>query len=318
MSTVLTFIISFIALLWAANHVVVGAAGLSARLRFSPFIVGITLIALATSGPEIMISIVSSINNKSDLAIGNAIGSNIANIGLVLGLTSLIKPITLNFSILKRAYPLMLIIMIFSYSLILDGFLGRIDGCLFLIGCITMISTFIYVEYRSSKQDKVIDAFKSAAFANCSLTSSILNLILGLVILPLSTKYLVGSAAEIAQWAGLSELTVGLTIVSMGTTLPELVTAINAALKDEEDLAIGVILGSNIYNLLFIMAFPAIINPGEVNPSVLWQHMPVLISLTILLLFLGFQYKNTLSRWHGSILLLIYFSYIASIVINAL
>ena len=204
MYIVFTFLISLIALLWAANHVVIGAAGIAMRMKLSPFIVGTTLIALGTSCPEIVISIMSSIEHENDIALGNAIGANIANIGLVLGITNLIKPMTLNFSIIKRAYPLMLLTMIFAYGLVLNGYLGRIDGCLFLIAFILTIAAFVYIESHYDRHDHVIKAFKSAAFNQRSLKSGILNLILGLIVLSLSSKFLIESAAAMAGWTGLS------------------------------------------------------------------------------------------------------------------
>lgn len=317
MSNLLTFVISFIALLWAANHMVVGAAGLAVRMKVSPFIIGMTVIALGSSWPELMIAISSSFENKNNFAIGNAIGSNIANIGLVLGLATLIQPVTLNYSVLKRAYPLMLIVMIFLFTLLLDGFLGRLDGCLLLLCCIGMISIFVYTEHQATKSDLIIKAFKSASCSKSNLFANLVNLGLGIIILPISTSYLLKSAVVLAHWSGIGELTIGLTILSLGTTFPELFTALIAILKGEEELALGAILGSSVYNLLLILAIPGLINPEAVSPAILWRDMPVMISLVVLLIFLGFVYKNKLSRWHGGMLLVIYFSYIASLIINS-
>lgn len=310
------FIISFIALLWAANHIVTGASGLAVRMRLSPLIVGLTIVAIGTSAPEIIIAILSSVKNKNDLTLGNALGSNIANIGLVIGISILIKPTALNFNMLKKAYPLLIVAMLFVYSLILDGFLGKIDGCFFLLACIAVISFCVYWA-NERQQDHFFKEFKSVTQSGHSLKYNIFSIVLGLAILPLSAKYIIISAASLAQWWGMPELTVGLTIIAMGTTLPELITAITAAFKGEEEIAIGTILGSNIYNLLLIMAFPAIINPTQVNSSLLWRDMPIMIALTLFLIFLTIHYKEKLNRWHGSILLLIYFCYITSIIIKA-
>lgn len=316
MVIILTFISSFIALLWAANHVVTGAKGLVAYYHLSPFILSVSFIAFGTTTPELIISLMSAIDHKNELAIGNAIGSNIANIGLVIGLINLIQPMKVNFSTIKKAYPVLLISMIFVYGLMLDGFLGRVDGCLLLLTCILLITVSIYLEYRSHKQDAIINAFKTASVSRNNLKSILLSLFVGLIILPISAKYIVMSATEMAQWSGLSELTIGLTVIGIGTSLPELATSVIAIIKGEEDMAIGVILGSNIYNLLLIIALPGLFNPSRINPSVLWRDMPVLIAITILLFFLNFNYKNKPSRWHGGILLLIYCSYILSLIIR--
>ena len=317
MHNILTLIVSFIALLWAANHLVTGASGLAAHFKISPLIIGLTVVAIGTCIPELTLSILSSINNKNDLTIGNAIGSNIANIGLVLGVTILIKPQSLDYNTLKKAYPILIIAMLFVYSLIMNGYLGRIDGCLLLLACIALISTFIYLASRSALQDPFFNAFKTAMIASRSLKANCFNIILGLLILPVSARSLITVSTELASSFGVSELTIGLTILAIGTTLPELATAIMAAFKQEEEMAIGIILGANTYNLLLILAFPAIINPNKISTLVLQRDMPVMMSLTLLLLFLNYNYKKTLSSWHGGILLLIYICYISSIIIRA-
>lgn len=317
MNTILIFIISFTALLWAANHLVTGASGLAIRFNIAPLIIGLTVVAIGTTAPELVISLMSALKEKSDLTIGNAIGSDIANIGLVLGITIIIRPTALNYVTLKKAYPILIITMLFAYTLILDGYLGKTDGCLFLIACILVISFFIYLANNNSPRDPYLNQFRAAMIANRSMTYSVFSLVLGLVILPVSAKYLISSAADIARWTGMSELTIGLTIIAFGTTLPELATAVTAAYKSEEDIAIGTILGSNIYSLLLIMAFPAIINPSKISNVVLWRDMPVLIALTLLLFFLNYHYKKKLSPWHGGILILVYVCYIASVIIKA-
>ncbi len=317
MSIIFILIISLLSLLWAANHLVTGASGLATRFQLSPLIMGLTVVAIGTSAPELIISILSALKNKNDLTLGNTLGSNIANIGLVIGLTTLIKPMSLNTSLLKKAFPLLIIAMLFVYSLILDGFMSKIDGCLFLLACIAFIVFCIYWIHETPRPDPFYKEFKSVTQSGHSLKSNIFSMCLGLLVLPLSSKYVIISSTELARWMGISDLTIGLTVVAIGTTLPELVTSITAALKGEEEIGIGTILGSNIYNLLLIMAFPAIINPTRVNSIVLWRDMPIMISLTILLIFLNVYYKEKLSRWHGGILLIIYCSYIISLGIRA-
>lgn len=317
MNNILILVVSFIALLWAANHLVTGSSGLALRFNLSPLVTGLTIIGIGTSAPEIAISILSALKDRNDLAIGNAIGSNIANIGLVLGITIILKPATINFTTLKKAYPILIITMLFAYSMILDGYLGKTDGCLLLIACIAVISFFIYLTNHSPKKDPFFNEFKSAVTLNRKFGSNLLSIILGLVILPLSAKYIISSSVAIAQWFGISELTIGLTIIAFGTTLPELATSITAAFKGEEEIAIGTILGSNIYNLLLILVFPAIINPAKISNIVLWRDMPVLFALTVLLIFLNYHYKKKLSPWHGGILVLVYCSYIISLILKA-
>ena len=316
MNVALIFIISLISLLWAANHLVTGASSMATRLQLSPFIIGFTLVALGTSVPELVISILSFFKLKNNHIIGNALGSNIANIGLVLGISILIKPISLHYNTLKKTYSIIIITMLFAYSLILDGFLGKIDGCLFLIACTALIAFFIYLANHSPQKDHVFIEFKSAINANRAFTASILSITLGLFILPISTKYLLQSAIELAQWLGVNQLIVDLTIIAIGTTLPGLATAITAALKGDEDLASGTILGANFYSFLLILVFPAIITPAKISSTILWRDIPVMLSITLLLYFLNFIYKKKLSPWHGGILLIVYCSYVISLFIK--
>lgn len=317
MNPILNLIISFVALLWAANHLVAGASGLALRFQLPPLIVGLTIVAIGTTAPELFISIISALKDKDDFAIGNAIGSNIANIGLILGITILIKPTSFHYNKLKKVFPILIIAMLFAYSLILDGYLGKIDGCLFLIGCIAVICYFIYLVNHTRKSDLATNEFRSAVISYRSTAANLFSIALGLLILPITSKYIVYNASEIAKWAGMSELTIGLTIIAIGTSLPELSTALVAAIKGEESIAIGTILGSNIYNLLLILAFPGLLNPTKISSVVLWRDMPVMISMTLLLLFLLNYYQKKTSSWPGGILLLVYFCYLTSLVIKA-
>ncbi|KGP64136.1 sodium:calcium antiporter [Legionella norrlandica] len=314
MNFILNLIISFIALLWAANHLVTGASRLALRLQLSPLIIGITIVAMGTSAPELFVSIISALKDKTDLAVGNAIGSSIANIGLILGITIFIKPTSLAHNKLKEAYPILVIIMLFVYSLILDGYLGKIDGCFFLLGCIAVICYLIYLVNQSHKKDLLVNQFRSAVLSYRSTPANLFSIGLGLLIIPISSKYIVYNASEIALWAGLSELTIGLTIIAIGTSLPELSTALVAAIKGEETLAIGTILGSNIYNLLLILAFPGLLNPTKISSVVLWRDMPAMILITFLLFLSHYQKKS--SSWLGGVLLLVYFSYLVSLIIK--
>lgn len=315
--TIPMLFISLLALIWAANHLVLGALGWAHYFKLPPLVIGLTLIALGVSLPGLFFSIMDSFKNEENLALGNTIGSNIANIGLVLGITIIIKPRTLNYQTLIKTYPLVLIAMLFVYTMIIDGFLSRIDGCLFLLACLVIVSLFVCRAYHPTPQDSTFNQFKSAMLVNRSMKMNALAVVLGLLVLSLSAKYLTENAVELATWCNINELTIGLTIQAIGTTLPVLSTAIIAALRGEEDLAMGIILGSNIYDLLLVMAFPALINPSKVNAIILWRDMPVMIFLAIFLIFLNYNYKKELSSWHGGILILIYGCYISSLFIKA-
>ena len=309
-------IVSLVALVWAANHLISGATGIASYYHMPAFITGFTLIGLSTSAPELTFSLITAFKDSNELTIGNAIGSNIANISLVLGVTLMLKPDVFNSTALKRAYPILMIVMLFTYSLILDGFLSPVDGCLFLIVCLLAIAFFIYVGGHIPKPKQFFVYSKTSPLTQCLLFRCVISFFLGLIVLTVSAKYIVYSAIHFAEWAGVSPITTSLTIMAFGTTLPELVTALIAAFKGEEELAIGTILGSNIYNLLLVFAFPALVNPNKVSSVILWKGMPVLIGLTILLFFFNYYYKKRITSWHGGVLILIYCCYILSLFIK--
>lgn len=310
-------IISLTSMVWAANHLVYGAAGLTAQFHFSPLWVGLSIVALGTTLPELAFSLFSAIKDNHEIAIGNAIGSNIANIGLVLGITILLRPNGGNDAFLKKTYPILIILMLFTYGLILDGWLSRADGCLILIACIVGLISFIYLINSMSYSEISFTKFRTSVFLNRSMMANTFSLILGLLILPVSARYFITTIAGFAMHFGMSETDIGLTIVAFGTTLPELVTAITAAVQGEEALAMGTILGSNLYNLLLLMALPSLINPIKINHIILARDVPVMIAFTLLIIVLNSTSKKKLSSWHGAILLLIYFSYLASVVIKS-
>lgn len=315
--TLLTMIVSLIGLIWAANHLVSGASGLAMYYRLSPLIIGLTLVAFGASIPSVVVAITATLNGQNELALGNAIGANIANIGLILGLTILMRPLTTKSPLLRREYPLLFLIMLFSYSLMLDGFLTIIDGCLFLAGCIALISYFVHLAHQS-KNDPMSREFKQSLSITRPMKANILSIILGLAILPLSAHFLVKSAIHIATWLGISELIMGLTVIAICTCLPNIATSIVASFKEQDDIAIGNILGSNMFNLLVVMAFPGIINPSTVNHAILWRDIPTMFIMTLVLLLINYHYKKKIERWHGGLLLLIYCCYIGSLVFNAI
>ena len=177
MHTFLILVISMVALLWAANHLVLGASDLAHRFELPPLMIGLTIVALGTSLPELFLSIFDSFKNEDNLVLGNSIGSNIANIGLVLGITILLKPKVLNYHNLKKTYPILIISMLFVYSLILDGYLSHIDGCLMLLACLIVISSFIYIAHHATPKDPIINQFKTAMVTTRSLKSNITNII---------------------------------------------------------------------------------------------------------------------------------------------
>ncbi len=294
-----------------------GASGIASYYRLSPLLLGFTLVALGTSAPEIMVSIGASLEGLNDLAIGNAIGTNIANIGLVLGLTTLLKPLKVPSTLMRREYPLLFLVMLFTYSLMLDGYLSTLDGCLFLTVCIALVTYFIFMTRQQRPQKQLTIAFQHAILGKRSLKAHTISLLIGLIILPLSTRLLINSCTELAHWFGISELIIGLTIVAIGTSLPELATSIVAAIKGANDIAVGNILGSNIVNLLAVMIFPSIIHPASVSSAILWRDIPAMFVTTLILLGINYRNKEKMARIHGGILILVYCCYLASLIISS-
>lgn len=320
MINIIILIVSFAALLWSASHLVKGASGIAAYYRISPLLVGFSLVALGTSAPEIFIAIDASMAGINDIAIGNAIGTNIANIGLVLGITALIKPLRIQPTLLKREYPILFLVMLFSYSLMLNGYFGILDSCLFLIACLGFITYLMINVKHSYVTSKVTLRFQQKSLQKQSHRFHIFCFITGLITLPISAYFLVRSATVLAHVLGVSDLVIALTVVAIGSSLPELATSIIAIRKGADDIAIGNILGANIFNLLAVMIVPGAIHPGVISDAILWRDVPFMFAATLLLLWFNFRSKSTkkrMGRKHGALLILMYCCYITALFISA-
>lgn len=316
MSSLAIMFVSFIGLFWAANHLVIGGSGLARLYRISPLIIGFTIVAIGTAMPGIFVGITAALDGRNDLAFSNAVGSNIANIGLILGIIILVRPLTIRSFLLRQEYPLLLLVMLFTYLLMIDGYLGTIDGCLLLLMAIALIGYFIFIS-KKNKQDAFYKEFRNL-IPHRTRKANIISIILGLLILPFSAHFLVESAIQIGSWLGLNDTLIGLTIVALGTSLPQMATSIIAIQKGQDDIAIGNILGSNMFNLLIVIGFPSIINPSAVNQAILWRDIPIMFLLTIILMWVNFHYKKRTARWPGVLLLVIYCCYIVSLIVNAM
>lgn len=313
----LLLLISFAALLWSANHLVAGARGISNYYKLSPLLTGLTLVALGTSAPEIIIAFRTFFEGLNDVTIGNAFGSNIANIGLILGIISLSRPLKIQSTYLQRDVPLLFLAMLFIYSLMLDGYLGVIDSCLSLVVCLLFTTWLLYKSHSLILTKQVDSEFRQAALLKRSIRSYVISLLIGLIILPLSSKYFVSSGAELAHFFGLKKLVTGLTIVAIGSSFPELITSIIAIRKGADDLAIGTILGSNLFNMLSLMLVPRLIHQSPITHAILWRDMPVMFLTTLIFLWISASHKKKITRWHGGLLILVYCCYMMSLLINA-
>lgn len=318
MINIVILIISILFLIWSASHLVVGAAGLAHYFRITPLFVGLTLIAFGISIPEIYFAITKSFANQANSVISNAIGSNIANIGLVLGLTILLHPPKIHSALFRHGYPLLFLIMLLTYTLMLDAYLSVADGCLLLLGAMGLTGYLAYLAKHTINNCPHIKSFQKALNDKRTMQLNIVSLFIGLIILPIAAKYSTESLIDLAKSVYINHHIINLTIIAMSASLPQLAFCIVAALKDQEQLAVGTILGSNMYNLLAVLAFPGLINPSTISPQVIWRDMPMMIALTFVIFLINYNTKRRMVRWHGGLLLLIYGCYVASLIVNAL
>jgi len=307
----LLIIAGLVLLIWGADRFVHGAAAMARNLGIAPLLIGLTVVAFATSAPEILVSVVAALQHEPGLAIGNAIGSNIVNIGLVLGLTSMIRPIKLESATLRREMPALLAVSLLTVSLFLDTFLSRIDGVVMLTGLVIVMVWLARLGLRSAENDPIAQDFEAEIPTDVSMIMASVWLLIGLGTLLLGAELLVDGAIGIAKYLGVSEVVIGITIVAFGTSLPELAVSLASALKGEYGLAIGNIVGSNIFNLLAVIGVAATIEPSALAPTVLSLHIFVMVAFTLVLFAMTYDYdgKAQLSRLEGFALLTAYVTY---------
>ncbi len=302
-------VIGLVVLVWSADKFVLGAAATARRLGMSPLLVGLTIVSIGTSAPELFVSAVATLDGVGNLAIGNAIGSNIANIGLVLGITALVSPIALRKKLLRKELPLLLLVSILAGLTLVNLELGLIDSLLLLAGLV--VAMYIMFQDSDDAGESLVDDEEAEAIESISTKMAVFWLVTGLVALMASSKSLVWGASEIAMSFGVSELVIGLTIVAIGTSLPELAASIASALKGHHDIAIGNVIGSNIFNLLAVMPVPGLIAKVAVEPDALYRDLPVMLGLTfaLLVLFLINRKSGVMGRFSGIALTLSYLGY---------
>jgi len=292
--SIFAIILGFALLVWGADKFVLGASATASNLGVSPLIIGLTIVGFGTSAPEMLVSLMAALNGNPEIAVGNAIGSNITNIGLVLGVTALVVPLTVRSSILRREYPIMFAIMLLAWYLMADNNLQQMDGLILITAMFLVLGLITYLGFRDQKntQDPLNAEFNDEIPTDMDTKTALFWLIFGIIILLLSSKMLVWGAVNIAHNFGVSDLVIGLTIIAIGTSLPELAASVASALKGEHEIAIGNIIGSNMFNLLGVLGIPAIISPiNELSETVLSRDYPVMIGLSILLLIFAYGFS---------------------------
>lgn len=290
----------------AADRLVESSAFIAAKNNISPLLIGLTIVALGTSAPEMAVSLFASFNDTPNLAVGNAIGSNIANIGLVLGFACLIQPVSIHSTIIRREYPLLLLTMFLVLFLILDNQLSQLDGLILLMALGAFI--IFLVSQAKKTEDALHDEFKNELVSR--LKKPWVWLFLSLILLPISAQMIIYAASNIAKAFGLSDAVIGLTIVALGTSLPEVATSITGILKKEDDIAIGNILGSNIFNLLAVLPLAASQKAVFISPTFIQRDFFIMVAFSVALMVVSF-YRASLPRLFALVLLLSYLLYIA-------
>jgi cation:H+ antiporter len=308
-----SILVGFVVLVWSADRFVAGASAVAQIYGVPTLVVGVVIVGLGTSAPEMLVSGMAAWNGNSNIAVGNALGSNITNIGLVLGITALLYPLKVQSRIIKREMPLLWVVMILTLGLMLDGDLLPLEGLLLISGFVALL-IWSMLEATSQKDDILEQEFSAELQTDLTKGKAFMWLLIGLIFLVGSSKTLVWGAVIVARQFGISDLMIGLTVMAIGTSLPELAASIVAARKKEYDIALGNVLGSNMFNLLAVMAIPGLIGPGKFNELALSRDFPVMALLTALLLLFAsnwtFHKEGHVNRLEAGILLSIYIAYI--------
>lgn len=318
---ILTYIllpIGFYILIKGASFLVEGASSMAKKFGISSLVIGLTIVAFGTSMPELVINIFASTSGSTDIAIGNILGSNISNILLILGISAIIFPLTVKKGTVWREIPFSLLAMIVMILMVNDTVidqalfagLTRVDGFVLL----SFFAIFIYYTFSSRKM-KSADK-EEVPVKKIPTRRAILMIIAGLIGLTLGGKWIVNGSVAIATAIGISEAVIGLTVVAIGTSLPELATSVIAALKKDVDIAVGNIIGSNIFNIFWILGVSASINPLPFSSDLMKDALMAVFATILLFLFLFIGKKHMISRWQGIIFVILYFSYITFLVLQ--
>lgn len=304
-------------LVWSAERFVGGAAATSARLGLSPLLIGMLVIGFGTSAPELVVSALAAGQGNPGLALGNAYGSNVANIGLILGLVALISPLAVHSTVVRRELPILGGATLLSALLMWGGVIGRLEGALLLVLLAAFIGTSILRARREGADALAVDTDESLAEHPMSLAAGLAWTGIGLVLLVVSSRILVWGAVAIAQGFGVSDLIIGLTVVAVGTSLPELASSISALRRREHDLVLGNVVGSNLFNTLGVVGLAAVIHPIQVGAEVLLRDWSLMAAMTVLMAVFALGWRGRegrINRLEGAALLAMYLGYIAWLV----
>jgi cation:H+ antiporter len=319
--TVLLFVAGLISLILGAEMLVRGASKAASGLGISPLIVGLTVVAFGTSAPELAVSIGGALSGQADIALGNVVGSNIFNVLFILGLSAIIVPLTVSQQIIRFDVPLMIFVSVTVLVLCLDQIITRFDGLLLVASLILYVAILVVFSLRSQTSKKEPDQKIQPGEHSKDQVNWLLNIslvVLGLVLLVLGTRWFVSSAVSFAGYLGVSELIVGLTIVAAGTSMPEVVTSVIAAVRGERDIAVGNVVGSNIFNILGVLGISSMFAPSgiPVSESIMGFDIPLMIAVAVACLPIFFT-SRAISRWEGALFMGYYIAYTLYLTLNA-
>jgi len=319
--TILLFIFGLILLIAGAEILVRGASRIAAGIGVSPLIIGLTVVAFGSSSPELAVSVKSALSGQADIALGSVIGSNILNILLILGLSALIVPLRVSHQLIRLDVPLMIGLSVTVLLFAMDQNISRFEGGMLLAGLAGYIGLLIYESLKNTDTNKKADQNSNTAQKDTGTTGRPLNIVFvagGLLLLVIGSRWLVDGAVAFAQYLSISELVIGLTIVAGGTSLPEVVTSVIAAIRGERDIAVGNIVGSNIFNILSVLGITSVVAPAgiEVSEAIYHFDLPIMIAVAFACLPIFFT-GGAISRWEGGMLLAYYTAYTSYIVLAA-
>lgn len=310
LEAVALLIVGLVLLVWSADKLVFGSAAIARNVGISPLVIGMTILAMGSSAPEMMVSATAAWDGKTDTAVGNVLGSNIANIALILGITALIKPLSISSAVIRRELPLMIAVTVLAGILLWNSHLGFYEGVLLFVLFGAFLFAMLQISRKEQKSgDVFLDDQESEIPEGVSNPKAIMWVVIGLILLPLAASMLVDNAVIIAKYFGMSDLVIGLTIIAIGTSLPELAASLAGVLKGEDDMAVGNIIGSNVFNILAVMGIPGIINPSVLSEYAMGRDFWVMLGVSLLLVAMCLGKSRNINRIEGAILFACFLGY---------
>ncbi|CAC9463794.1 Inner membrane protein YrbG, predicted calcium/sodium:proton antiporter [uncultured Gammaproteobacteria bacterium] len=305
---IIALLAGFILLIWSADTFTENGAKIANIFKVSPLVIGLLIFGFGTSAPEMLVSGLAAIDGNTGLSIGNAIGSNIFNIALVLGVSAIITPIEVKSEVLKKEWLFLMVVTLITGYLLWDRYLGVVDG-LILASLLILFLTYTLISAKNSNNHE-FDEFEQTVNKS-QTTKTWLMLVMGLIVLTSSAKLIVWGGVKVAQSFGVSDLIIGLSVIALGTSLPELAVSISSVLKKQYEMVVGNVIGSNLFNTIAVLAIPGLIHPSKVADEVIVRDYPVMLLLTLLLFILSYKFhkKHSISRFEGIVLVSVFSVY---------